>query len=93
MRLRYILPAGLILLGACATVLDERRTTAVISEGFFRGEPYDVVTQTVQGRSGTFERTRVVYRGRTATCIIDSGRDCEFAARRLMDWEVTGSGF
>jgi hypothetical protein len=93
MRIKQFFPAALVLLAACGTVVDERRTTAVLSEGFNQGERYDIVTQTVQGPNGTYERTRVVYWGRSAPCILDSPRDCEFAARRLVDQRFSSGLF
>ncbi len=93
MRIGRLIPIGLILLGACGTVVDERRTSAVLSDGYYAGEPYEIVTQTVQGQNGTYERTRVLYWARTAPCIADSPGDCEAAARRLIDQRFTVGGF
>lgn len=72
-------------LGGCATVLDERTTTAVIPDGFNAGERYTIRTRTLQGPQGVYEQTSVVYRGVTALCRIDSPNDCELAARNLVD--------
>lgn len=86
MNVRFVIPVALVLLSGCATVIDEKRTTRVLPDNYYNGgEPYDVVTQTVQGKNGTYQRTRVVYWGRSAPCIADSPGDCEAAARRLID--------
>ena len=89
MNFRSAILAISVLLTACGTVVDEQRRTAVLPDGYYGGEPYDVVTQTVQGQNGTYTRTRVVYWGRSATCIGDSPGDCEAAARRLIDQRFT----
>ena len=93
MTFRIALPVALVLLTACGTVVDEQRRTAVLPDGYYGGEPYEVVTQTVQGQNGTYERTRVLYWGRSAPCIADSPNDCEAAARRLIDQRFIGGAF
>jgi hypothetical protein len=76
----------------CAPVLNETRTEAVLESGFYAGEPYEIVTRTIEGANGPFDQTRVVYYGRTRPCILDSPKDCEFAARELIG-EVKDSFF
>ncbi|MEM9579036.1 MAG: hypothetical protein AAF999_18780 [Pseudomonadota bacterium] len=93
MNLKAAIPALLVLLGACGTVLEEQRRTAVLPDGYYRGEPYDIVTQIIQGQNGTYTRTRVVYWARSAPCIADSPGDCEAAARRLIDQRFFVGGF
>jgi hypothetical protein len=88
MTFRLAVPVACLFLVACAQVIDEQRTSAVIERGFHAGERYDIVTQTVQGSNGTFQRTRVVYWGRSATCVLDGSRDCELAAIRLIDQDL-----
>lgn len=84
-NLRYLMAAALLGAAACAPIVDERRTTAVLPNGYYAGERYEVITQTVQGRNGPYERTRVQYWGRSEPCRVNSPGDCEKAARRLID--------
>ncbi|MEM1075743.1 MAG: hypothetical protein AAF665_06385 [Pseudomonadota bacterium] len=85
MRLALIAAAVASGLAGCATVVDETRTTAVLEEGFNGGTKYEIRRQLIQGPSGTYETTSVVYRGLTRGCIIDSPGDCESKARVLID--------
>jgi hypothetical protein len=93
MRAKYLISGCLLALGACGNVIDEQRTTAVLPDGYYKGERYEIVTQTVQGRNGTYDRTRVQYWGRTEVCRIESPRDCEKAARRLIDQRFSIGAF
>ena len=93
MNFRFAIPAALAFVAACSTVLDETRTPAVLQTGYYAGEPYEIVTRTMQNDDGsTFERTQVVYRGRAAVCRVDSPRDCELAAQRLINEFFFGAG-
>ncbi len=85
MKAKLIAPVIALALGACATVIDEQRQTRVLERGFYSGERYELRTRTMQGPNGTFVQTSVVYRGLSRTCIIDSPRDCELAAQRLIE--------
>lgn len=78
------MPIG-ILLGACATVVDETRTNAVIEKGFNTGERYQIRTRTLEGANGTYEQTSVIYRSVSRVCIKDSPGDCEKTAEFLID--------
>jgi hypothetical protein len=91
--MKFKVAAAFLVLSACAEVLDETRTTAVLPNGYYKGETYDIVTRTIQGRNGPYKQTRVVYWGTSAPCILDSPTDCEKAARRLIDHRLTGGGF
>ncbi len=71
---------------ACATVTDETRTTAVIEGGYYHGERYEIRERTLQGQTGTFEQTSVVYRGLARTCIKDSLGDCTKTALALIEF-------
>lgn len=88
---RYLIGAALVLLSACGTVVNETRQTAELQRGFYKGERYEIVTQTIQTESGTFDRTQVYYRGISAVCRINSPRDCELAAQRLIDERLRSS--
>ena len=76
---------ALIVLGACATIENETSEVKVLPDGFYAGTQYFLRTQTVSGAEGQFERTSVVYKGRSRLCIKDSPMDCEKAARALID--------
>lgn len=93
MNLRNCLIIGAVLLAGCGEVISEQRVPAQLDSGYYKGEPYDIVTQTVQGDSGTFERSFVVYRGRQAVCRVDSPRDCELTAQRLVNERFFGGTF
>jgi hypothetical protein len=82
---KFALPTALLVLSACATVVDEKRTMAVLERGFNAGERYEIRTRTIQGPNGLYEQTSVVYRGFTRLCRIDSPGDCEKAAEQLID--------
>jgi hypothetical protein len=73
------------LISACAAVSNETRTTAVIEDGFYQGTEYQIRTQLIEGPEGSYERTSVVYRGVSRTCILDSPGDCESKAERLIE--------
>ncbi len=85
MHLKFIAPAGLMLLTACATVATETRTPATLQDGFFAGQRYEIRTRLIEAPEGNYEQTSVVYRGISRTCIPDSPRDCERAARGLIE--------
>ncbi len=85
MKWTYLLPAAALALSACATVVDEKTSTAVIERGFNAGERYQVRQRTLDGPQGRYEQTSVVYRGVSATCRIDSPNDCERAAETLVN--------
>ncbi len=91
--MRFLAAVIALGLSACAPVLDETRTTAVLPDGYYKGESYDIVTRTIQGRNGPYKQTRVVYWGASAPCILDSPTDCEKAARRLIDQRLSGGPF
>jgi hypothetical protein len=80
----YLL-AAVLMMSACATVSNETRTTAFIEDGFYQGIEYQVRTQFIEGPEGSYERTSVVYRGVSRTCILDSPGDCESKAERLIE--------
>lgn len=73
-----------VALAGCATVSNETRTPAFIQSGFYEGTRYDIRTRTIDGPTGSFEQTSVVYNGMTKTCIPSSPRDCELAAEDLI---------
>lgn len=81
---KYVVLA-ILALGACANVLDETVTPAVLEGGFYGGESYEVRSRLLEGPKGTYRQTRVVYRGVARTCILDSPNDCESKARNLID--------
>jgi len=81
----FFVAAALLCGCAVPKVLEETRETVVIPEGYYKGEQYVLRTRLMEGPRGTFEHTSVVYRGISRTCIKDSPRDCEFAARNLID--------
>ena len=93
MNFRNSIIVGAVLLAGCGEVISEQRVPAQLNSGFYRGEQYEVVTQTVQSDSGTFERSFVVYRGRQAVCRVDSPRDCELTAQRLVNERLYGGTF
>ena len=72
MTWKIILPAAAVALSACATIVDERSTDAVIQNGFNAGERYTIRERTLDGPQGTYKQTSVVYRGISSTCRIDS---------------------
>lgn len=78
-----VLGLGLAVAG-CGPAVNETRTAAVLEDSFYAGEPYEIVTRTIQGANGSFDQTRVVYSGRTRPCILDSPNDCQLAARELI---------
>lgn len=75
----------LIILGACATIEDEQSEVRELPDGYYVGTQYLLRTQTISGSQGQFERTTVLYKGRSRVCIKDSPKDCEKAARALID--------
>lgn len=87
MSIRVLAGAALIVLSGCATapVENEVREVREIPDGFYAGTKYIVRTQTLSGPQGTYDRTSVVFRGVSRTCIIDSPQDCEKAARALIE--------
>lgn len=85
MSIRLTIGAVLIALSACATIENEQTEVKELPDGFYAGTQYLLRTQTVNGSQGQFERTSVVYKGRSRVCIKDSPRDCELAARALID--------
>ena len=85
MPLKIIMIAAALLLSGCATVSNETRTPAVLKSGFYAGERYEIRRRLIDGPSGTFEQTSVVYKGQARTCIFDSPNDCEYAAERLIE--------
>ena len=85
MSIRLMAGAVLIALTACATVIDENNEVREIPDGFYSGYKYLLRTQTVSGSQGPYERTSVVYKGFSRVCIRDSPKDCEKAARALIE--------
>ena len=85
MSIRLQLSAALLVLSACAAIETENREVREIPDGFYAGYKYFLRTQTVSGSQGQYERTSVVYKGFSRTCIKDSPEDCEKAARLLID--------
>lgn len=85
MSIRLIAGAVLIALTACATVVDENSEVREIPDGFYAGYKYLLRTQTVSGSQGPYERTSVVYKGFSRVCIKNSPKDCEKAARALIE--------
>ena len=85
MSKKFYAGIALATLAACATVEGETRTTAVVQDGFYKGEVYQVRTQTLNGAQGEFERSSVVYRGFSRVCRANSPGDCEKAAVSLIE--------
>ncbi|MFK7882051.1 hypothetical protein [Roseobacter sp.] len=85
MSLKTLSISAAFILSACANVVEETRTQAVLDGGFFDGEPYEIRTRLMEGPNGTYEQTRVVYKGFARTCIRDSPNDCESKARNLIN--------
>ena len=86
MSMKFVMTATAVLaLTGCATVQNETRTPAVISGGFYDGERYEIRKQLIDGPQGTYEKTSVVYRGFSRSCIPDSPNDCESKAERLIE--------
>ncbi|CAN0461001.1 unnamed protein product, partial [Ectocarpus fasciculatus] len=83
MTLRFFTVTAALMLGACATVREETRTSAVLEGGFYGGERYELRTRLIEGPTGTYSQTSVVYKGLVKTCILDSPNDCESKARNL----------
>jgi len=84
-KLKSTTLAAALLLGACTTVTNETRTPAVVQDGFYAGERYEIRQQQVEGPNGPYERTSVVYRGVARGCIKDSPKDCEVTAKALIE--------
>jgi hypothetical protein len=85
MTWKFLLPAAAVALSACATIVDEKTTNAVIQSGFNAGERYTIRQRTMEGPQGTYQQTSVVYKGISATCRIDSPNDCARAAETLVN--------
>lgn len=85
MKMKAFVFSALVLVSGCVTVLDESVTEAFVEDGFYQGERYFVRTRTLQTATGTFDETRVVYRGFSRQCILTSPGDCETAGRRLIE--------
>lgn len=85
MTFKVLLTASAVLLAACSTVTDETRSSAVLERGFFAGQQYEVRQRLIEGPSGNYEQTSVVYRGLSRTCNPDSPRDCELKAQKLIE--------
>ena len=92
MRKLLIATTALLAMTACAQVQNETGEVRELPDGFYAGTKYIVRTQTVAGRNGPVERTSVVFRGISRTCIKDSPGDCEKAARALIE-ECADSAF
>jgi len=82
---KVILPVVAMALSACATIVDEKSTDAVIQSGFNAGERYTIRERTLDGPQGTYQQTSVVYKGISSTCRINSPNDCERAAETLVN--------
>lgn len=80
-----VLMAIALLVSACTTVSNETRTVAFVEGGFYDGERYEIRQRLVDGPTGTFEQTSVVYRGLSRPCILDSPNDCSSAAEALIE--------
>ncbi|MEE4187101.1 MAG: hypothetical protein V2I76_01460 [Roseobacter sp.] len=85
MKRFYITLATTVVLGACTTVSDETRTEAFVEGGLYDGERYEIRQRFVEGPTGEFQQTSVVYRGFARTCIADSPNDCALAAESLIE--------
>jgi len=85
MSIRLMVGAVLVALSACTTIENETGEVREIPDGFYAGYQYLVRTQTVSGSQGSYERTSVVYKGLSRTCIKDSPEDCEKTARALIE--------
>ncbi len=84
---RYAVIGSIMLaLSACTTVTNETRTEAFIERGFYAGERYEIRQRLIEGPTGTFEQTSVVYRGLARPCILDSPNDCSSAAEALVEY-------
>lgn len=81
------LPA--LVLSACTTISNETRTEAFIDRGLYEGERYEIRQRLVEGPTGTFEQTSVVYKGFSRTCILDSPNDCSTTAEALVEYYDT----
>ncbi len=90
-KLLLALPVS-VLVSACATIIDETSTTAVLQSGFYAGKEYQIRTRLLEGPNGPYERTDVVYRSVSRNCIKDSPGDCEKAAELLIDSYLSGIG-
>lgn len=86
MNFRFLIAASLLGLGACAPVLDEKRSTIVVNGGH-----YELRTRTVDGPNGPYEQSSVKVRNRYYTCLPNSPGDCE-ATVHLARSERSGDG-
>jgi uncharacterized protein YceK len=77
MRSIMLLPIAALLLGGCATVLDETRQEIVVN-----GKTYEVRTRTIEGPQGTYVSSAAIVYGSAHPCILNSPGDCEAAVRR-----------
>ncbi len=77
MRLKSLFCLCALLLGACASVVDESTGTVLVN-----GRAYELRTRTMEGPNGTFQTTQVMVRGMPQVCKPDSPGDCEAAVRR-----------
>lgn len=85
MKLKIIMITAMLLLSGCATVSNETRIPAVVKSGFYAGEIYEIRRRLIDGPSGAYEQTSVVYKGLARTCVFDSPNDCESTAERLIE--------
>lgn len=76
MSIKYLLPLGALLLGACATITEESRSSIVVD-----GEVYELRTRTIDTGGRTYVKTDAMVGGFAVTCIPSSPGDCEAAVR------------
>ena len=92
MRNTLLFGTAFLALAACAEVQSETGEVKVLPDGFYAGTQYIQRTQVFDRGNGPVERTSVVFRGISRTCIKDSPQDCEKAARALIE-ECAESAF
>lgn len=76
MRTGQLITLSALGLSACATVVDETRTSIMVD-----GRAYELRTRTLEGTDGTFQQSSVVVRNRLYTCLPASPGDCEATVR------------
>lgn len=79
MKALHLIWLGTLVLTACATVVDERRSSIVVD-----GRSYELRTRLIDGPNGTFEHTSVFVYQTPVMCQPDSPGDCEGKVRRTL---------
>ncbi|MFK7745727.1 MAG: hypothetical protein AB8B47_11780 [Roseobacter sp.] len=80
MTAKFLIPFSALLLGACATITAESRSTIIVDN-----EEYELRTRTIETNGRSYETTDAVVKGFTQTCIPSSPGDCEAAVRRALN--------